>query len=172
MRWMDFDAVLMSAGGEQRTDGNATAFNLEAGYTGWSLGGFTMTPQVQYTRARIDDIAPVSGSLVEFTADGGISERVRLGLGFSRSFASAGGALWTPYGTVSAVSEMDGESGYTVDGNTLFSGTTSTDGTHALLEAGLGVQFHGFSVTGGVNWADGGALDSATGGQLVLRYTW
>jgi hypothetical protein len=172
MRWMDFDAVLLSAGGEQRSNGNATAFNLEAGYTAWTLGDFALTPQVQYTRAKVDDIAPVSGSLVDFTSDGGVSERVRLGLGLSRTFATDGGASWTPYGAVSAVRQMDGEAGFMVDGNSLFSGTTSTDGTSALVEAGVGVQFGGMSITGGLNWTDGGAIDSATGGQLVLRYTW
>jgi outer membrane autotransporter protein len=172
MRWMDFDAVLMSAGGEQRTDGNATAFNIEAGYTGWNMGMFKVTPQVQYTRAKIDDIAPVSGSQVDLTADGGVSERVRVGLGLERTFGTAGGVSWTPYGAVSAVSEMDGDSSFSVDGNPLFSGTTSTDGTSALVEAGVGVQFGGLSVTGGLNWTDGGAIDSSTGGQLVLRYTW
>lgn len=172
MRWLDFDAVLMSTAGEQRSNGNGTAFNLEAGYTGWSLGAFTLTPQAQYTRAKIDDIAPVRGSLVDFAADGGVSERIRLGLGFSRSFASARGILWTPYGAVSAVDELDGESRYIVDGNALFSGASSTDGTHALVEAGVGMQWRGLSLTAGVHWADGGAIDGATGGQLVVRYTW
>ena len=73
---------------------------------------------------------------------------------------------------MSAVRQMDGEAGFMVDGNSLFSGTTSTDGTSALVEAGVGVQFGGMSITGGLNWTDGGAIDSATGGQLVLRYTW
>lgn len=172
VRWMDFEAVLASAGGEQHTSGNGRAVNLEAGYTGWHLGAFDLVPQVQYTRTKLDDIAPVSGSLVDFTADGGISERVRVGLGFSRAFASAGGVRWTPYGAISAVNELDGESAYMVDGNTLFTGTNSTDGTHALLEAGVGMQFGGVSVTGGLHWADGGAIDSSTGGQLVVRYTW
>ncbi len=172
MRWMDFEAVLASAGGEQHTSGNGTAFNLEAGYTGWQLGTFDLVPQVQYTRTKLDDIAPVAGSLVDFTADGGISERVRVGLGFSRAFASASGVKWTPYGAISAVNELDGESAYMVDGNPLFSGTGSTDGTHALLEAGVGAQFGGVTVTGGLHWADGGAIDSSMGGQLVMRYTW
>jgi hypothetical protein len=28
------------------------------------------------------------------------------------------------------------------------------------------------TVTGGLNWSDGGALDSFFGGQLILRTTW
>ena len=172
MRWMDFEAELFSAAGGQRTSGNATAFNVEAGYSGWSLGAFSLTPQVQYTRAKIDDIAPIQGSEVAFAADGGISERLRVGLGLSRSFTTGNGAIWTPYGAVSMVREEDGESRYMVDGNALFSGATSIDGTSALVEAGVGAQFGGFTFTGGLNWADGGALDSNTGGQLVVRYSW
>ena len=172
MRWMDFEAVLASAGGEQHTSGNGTAFNVEAGYTGWQLGAFDLVPQVQYTRTKLDDIAPVAGTLVDLTADGGTSGRVRVGLGFSRAFASANGVRWMPYGAISAVNELDGESAYVVDGNTLFSGTSSTDGTHALVEAGVGAQFGGVTVTGGLHWADGGAIDGSVGGQLVVRYTW
>jgi hypothetical protein len=68
------------------------------------------------------------------------------------------------------VHEFDGESTYTI-GNT-FVGSTSTDGTSAMVELGLGAQNGGFSVTGGANWTDGGALQSFVGGQVVLRYTW
>src|SRR5690606_29632932 len=60
-RWMDFDATLASAVGRQTTSGNATAFNVEAGWTAASIGGVDVTPQAQYTRSSIDNIDAVQG---------------------------------------------------------------------------------------------------------------
>jgi outer membrane autotransporter protein len=169
-RWMDFDARLDSATGELETSGNATATNIEAGLTGWSAGGIDIVPQVQYTRAKIDNVGPLDGSLVRMDIDGGASERGRVGVALSRSFAGANGLQWTPYGALSAVREFDGETGFTVAD--AFSGTTSTEGTGTLAELGIGVRKGGLSATAGFNWADGGASDNMRGGQLVVRYTW
>lgn len=169
-RWMDFDARLVSVGGEQATSGNAEAFNVEAGFTGWSVGGVDVVPQAQYTRAKIDNVEVVEGSLTGFAIEGGVSERGRLGVAVNRSFASAGGMTWTPYGALSAVREFDGASRFTVADT--FHGGTDTEGTSTLVELGIGAQKGGFSGTAGVNWTDGGALDGFVGGQLVLRYTW
>jgi hypothetical protein len=169
-RWMDFDARLLSAAGEQDTSGNATAFNLEAGYMAWTVGGVNVVPQAQYTRSKIDDIGVVQGSLTGLAADGGVSERGRIGVAFNRSFAASGGVTWTPYGAVSALREFDGASRYTVADT--FTGGTDTEGTSSLVELGIGAQKGGLSGSAGVNWTDGGALDSFVGGQLVLRYTW
>jgi outer membrane autotransporter protein len=169
-RWMDFDARLDSATGELETSGNATATNIEAGLTGWSAGGIDIVPQVQYTRAKIDNVGPLDGSLTRMDIDGGTSERGRVGVALSRGFAGANGLQWTPYGALSAVRQFDGETGFTVAD--AFSGATSTEGTGTLAELGIGVSKGHLSATAGVNWADGGASDNMRGGQLVVRYTW
>ncbi|WP_159016270.1 hypothetical protein [Cognatiluteimonas profundi] len=168
-RWMDFDARLTSSGGVQKSSGNASAFNVEAGFNAWSVAGFNIVPQAQYTRTDITNIGTVHGSLIDFAANGGQSTRGRLGVGIDKTFEN-GGFTWTPYGAVSAVKEFDGKSTYTID--SVFHGQTRTDGTGAMLELGLGTRKGGFSATGGVNWTDGGAQQSFTGGQLVLRYNW
>jgi outer membrane autotransporter protein len=87
-----------------------------------------------------------------------------------RKSFDTGVRVWTPYATVSAVREFDGENAYSIDGN--FFGSTSTEGTSALVEAGLNVQSGNLSVFGGLNWQDGGALDSVVGGQVGVRYSW
>lgn len=171
-RWMDFDSRMRSSTDEYRASGNARAINLEAGYTGWELGGFSLVPQVQYTRASIDNIDSISGTLTEVALDGGDSERLRLGLGFERSFATAGGYRITPYGSINAVNEMDGTSRFIVNGNAALSGEVEADGTFGMVELGVGVQKNGWSASAGMNWADGGSVDSDFGGQVVVRYTW
>ncbi len=168
-RWLDFDVDLTSAAGQQSTHAKGNAFNVEAGYTAWTLGGIDIAPQLQYTRSAVGNIDTLRGDRAEFVADGGNSSRGRLGVSFSKTIDGAGW-IWTPYGSVNAVREFDGETTYTVADN--FFGSTSTQGTSAMVELGLGAQKHGVSVTGGANWTDGGALQSFVGGQLVLRYTW
>ncbi len=169
-RWMDFDARLDSAGGERETSGNASATSIEAGYTGWSAYGIDIVPQLQYTRSKIDNVGPVEGTLTQMDIDGGVSERGRVGVALSRTFAGTHGFEWTPYGALSAVREFDGETGFTV--SDAFTGTTSAEGTSTLAELGVGVRRGGWSATAGVNWADGGAIRNVRGGQLVVRYTW
>jgi hypothetical protein len=168
-RWMDFDAELSSVGGAQSTSGNATAFNLEAGYTGWQVAGIDIVPQAQYTKTEITNIEALHGDTLEFAPEGGDSSRGRLGLGLGKAI-TRGSVVWTPYGSVNAVREFDGENRYTVAGD--YHGLTRTDGTSAMVELGLGVQNNGFSVTGGLNWTDGGAQHDFFGGQLVARYSW
>jgi hypothetical protein len=169
-RWMDFDTRLDSASGEMETSGNATATNIEAGLSGWSAYGVDIVPQVQYTRTKIDNVGPLAGSLTQMDVEGGASERGRVGVAVSRSFAGSNGFSWTPYGALSAVREFDGETGFTVAD--AFSGSTSSEGTSTLAELGIGLHAGGFSATAGLNWADGGAVDNARGGQVVVRYTW
>ena len=82
----------------------------------------------------------------------------------TQTFEGAG-FTWTPYGSLNAVREFDGEYNYSINGGLL--GTTSTEGTSAMVELGLGARKGNLSVTGGVNWIDGGALESVSGGQLV-----
>ena len=168
-RWMDFDAEMNSWAGQHRTSGNATAFNVEAGVNAFTLAGVDVVPQVQYTRTRITNIEPMADQFATFEWADGVSERARVGVGLSRTFTS-GDIRWTPYGSLNAVRELDGENRYRIAG--LYDGATNTEGTSAMVEAGLGMQTNGFSVTGGLNWTDGGAMDSFLGGQVVLRYTW
>ena len=97
------------------------------------------------------------------------SSRARVGLAVDKSFA-AGGWTLTPYGSLNAIREFDGKYGYNVDN--VFFGSTSTEGTSALVELGMGARKDKLSVTGGVNWSDGGALNSVFGGQVVVRYNW
>jgi hypothetical protein len=167
-RWMDFDARLMSAGGAQKARGDANAFNIEAGFNAWNVDGFNIVPQLQYTNTDVN-VATLHGSAIEFVEAGGSSSRGRLGVGVDKTIESRG-FVWTPYGSISAVKEFNGTSGYAV-ADTLH-GETRADGTGAMLELGLGARKDGFSATGGVNWTDGGAQQSFLGGQLVLRYSW
>jgi outer membrane autotransporter protein len=168
-RWMDFDAHLDSVAGQTRTSGKINAANLELGYA-WTLDeGFTIEPQVQYTRTKVDHIDTLNGALTGFTPDGGTSSRLRAGLLASKAFTS-GRAVWTPYVSVSAVREFDGKNAYSINGD--FFGQTSTKGTSVLVEGGLAVQTGKLTIFGGLNWQDGGPLKSFTGGQLGVRYTW
>lgn len=134
-----------------------------------SFAGIDVVPQLQYTRSRVEGIDDIAGATSTFAADGGVSERLRAGVGLSRTFAG-GAVTWTPFGSLNAVHEFDGEDRYTIDG--LHDGATRTDGTSALVEVGLGAQLHGWSLTAGASWADGGAVDGQTGGRVTLRYTW
>src|SRR5690606_13469978 len=90
-RWMDFDARLMSVGGEQRTSGNATAFNVEGGYRRWPFAGASVVPQVQFARSAVDNIGAVRGSQVLMDIPSGVSERMRVGLSLYRRFDGANG---------------------------------------------------------------------------------
>ena len=169
MRWLDIDARLRYPAGELKADASAKAFNVEAGFTGWSLSGINLVPQVQYTRTDVDDFSPLVAAQATFVHHGGTSSRGRLGIGFDKSFDATDWVL-TPYGSLNAIREFDGEFDYTVNGGV--QGNTSTEGTSAMVELGLGARMSKLSITGGVNWTDGGALEGITGGQLVMRYDW
>lgn len=169
-RWMGFDADVYSPAGEQSTSGDAAAWNVEAGYTAWTLpGGVDVTPQLQYTRSEVTNVDALYGDSAAFVGKGGVSKRGRAGVAFSREFESAG-LRWTPYGSVNAVREFDGKTAYAV--NDAYFGAVESEGTSTLVELGLGLQKDSLSVTGGAHWNDGGSLQNFVGGQLVLRYTW
>jgi outer membrane autotransporter protein len=87
-----------------------------------------------------------------------------------RKSFEAGGRVWTPYGAICAVREFAGENADSIKGK--FFGTTSCQGTCALVEGGLTFETGNLSVFGGVSWQDGGALDSVVGGQVGVRYSW
>jgi hypothetical protein len=168
-RWIGIDARLESTAGLQRTEANASAFSVEAGYTAWTVGSLHVVPQVQYTHSRVGDIEDLQGGASTFADDGGLSSRVRLGVAFDRTFEAAGYA-WTPFGTLNAVHELDGDYDHAI--NDGLHGTTSIDGTSMQVELGLEARKGRFSVTGSVNRTDGGALDGITGGQMTVRYRW
>ncbi|MGN6113604.1 MAG: autotransporter outer membrane beta-barrel domain-containing protein [Luteimonas sp.] len=167
-RRIDVDALLRADGGEIRGKTTGNAFNVELGVAAWTLAGLQASPQLQYTRTRIDGFALEDGGSI-FAARGATSSRARLGVAFERSFASGGFTL-VPYGSINAVHEFDGGYDYAVNGG--LSGSTRTDGTSAMLELGLGARKGGLSFSGGVNWTDGGAQQRVFGGQLSVRYGW
>lgn len=167
-RWMAVDVVSTSAAGQNQTRAHTGAWNLEAGYQ-WTLGGLSVVPQLQYTRTEVEDVRAIHGERVDFEGHGGVSERGRIGVEISKTFQS-GNVRWTPYGSINAVREFDGEMGYTVADD--FTGSTSTKGTSSMAELGLGVQVGGWGFTLGANWTDGGAFKSAVGGQAIVRFAW
>lgn len=169
-RWTGVDARLRSAMGTHTTKASAQSFNVEGGFTAWtSAGGLNVVPQLQYTRTRISDIRTLHASQAEFVNEGGMSSRGRLGVALDRSF-QGGSFTLTPYGSFNVVREFDGDFDHAVNGG--IQGTTSTDGTSAMVELGLGARKGGLSISGGANWMDGGAVDSVTGAQLTVRYSW
>ena len=170
-RWMNFDVDLKSVAGKMSTSGDAEAFNVEAGYA-WTLeGGLKIEPQLQYTKTSVNNIDTlVTTTGMTFAHDGGDSSRGRLGVSIRKAFGEADtGWLWTPYATLSAEREFDGESVYLI--NDTFVGATNVEGTSALLELGFTARHQNWSIYGGLNWEDGGAVDSFFGGQLGVRYT-
>jgi outer membrane autotransporter protein len=170
-RWTSFDADLDSVMGRARASGDGETFNLEVGHA-WTLAnGIQVEPQLQYTRTRIDDLSVLaSGSGQEFRAGDLTSSRGRLGLSLRKAFGDVEtGWAWTPYATLSAVREFDGRSDYSVN-QTLF-GSTSVEGTSTLLELGFNAGHANWAVFGGVDWQDGGAVDSFFGGHLGVRYS-
>lgn len=166
-RWMGVDVMSASSAGSLKTRAHAGAWNLEAGYQ-WNLGGLSITPQLQYTRTDVDVRAmEVGGS--SFQAKGGSSSRARLGVEVEKTF-DTGGIRWTPYGSINAIREFDGDFAFTVDD--AFAGATGTRGTSAMAELGLGMQARGWGLTVGAHWTDGGATKGSVGGQALLRFAW
>ena len=169
-RWMDFDATMHSTLGARDVDGSAEAFNIEMGYAFTMSNGLKVEPQFQYTRVNVDEIDSVAAPGAVMSLHGGDSSRARLGVALRKTFgASDAGTVWTPYATLSAVREFDGENHYDINGD--FFGSTNTEGTSALLELGFNAQTGNLAVFGGLNFQDGGAINSAFGGQLGIRYT-
>jgi outer membrane autotransporter protein len=169
-RWMHFHDRMNSIVGQTELRGDARAFNIEGGYAFALASGLKIEPQLQYTNTKISKVDDVFGPLATFHEHGGTSSRGRLGVAFRQSFGDANtGTMWTPYATISAVREFNGKNSYDINGD--FFGHTDTSGTSALLELGLTAQTGNLSVYGGVNWEDGGALNSVFGGQLGVRYT-
>jgi outer membrane autotransporter protein len=168
-RWNSVDAKLSAGAQGYTADASASTFNVETGFTAWKLGRIGIGPQLQYTRTRVDDIDPLREGAATFDEKGGTASRGRLGVALDGHFRGLG-FDWTPYGSVNVVREFSSRYGYAVNDGIL--GAVDTRGTSALIEAGLGARKGGFSATAGVQWSDGGALRSVTGGQLTLHYDW
>jgi outer membrane autotransporter protein len=173
-RWNDIENRLDSAvGNGLRIDAEAEALNFEAGYTFTFASGLKFEPQIQYTHVdwTVDDSNDtLNGDISNFTLHDGESARVRVGVSVRQSFGDAEtGWEWTPYGTLSAVRELDGDARFVINNN--FSGWTSHDGTSAMLELGFNARHENLAIYGGLTWQDGGAIDSMFGGHLGIRYT-
>ena len=169
-RSMRFAARLNSPAGESRASGKADAFNIELGRSWAFADGFKLVPQIQYTRTTVNHVDTLTGALAGFTAQGGASSRGRAGITLSKDIVASNSAVWTPYASVSAVHDFGGRNTFAIDNN--FSGETDTRGTNALVEGGVSVRTGKLEVFGGVNWQDGGALQSFTGGEIGLHYNW
>ncbi|MEO6927075.1 MAG: autotransporter outer membrane beta-barrel domain-containing protein, partial [Rhodanobacter sp.] len=168
-RWNNVQVRMRSAEAATTTHASAATFNVEAGVTAWTMAGINVVPQVQYTHTRIDDISQLNVQQSTFADRGGVSSRGRVGVALEKTI-QGGNFIWTPYGSVNAVREFNGKYDYAVNGGLL--GSTSLEGTSAMVELGLGARRGGLSVTGGVNWTDGGSAQNIMGGQLVVRYNW
>lgn len=168
-RWTGIDARLRTAAGVVNTDVSADTFNLELGLAAWTVGGTNIVPQLQYTHSRIGDITPLRVGGSEFSDEGGVSSRGRIGIGFDRSFG-AGGFVLTPYASVNVVREFDGEFSNAVNGS--LAGVTTAAGTSGMVEFGLGANRGPLEITGSASWTDGGAQDGVAGAQVSLRYRW
>jgi outer membrane autotransporter protein len=170
-RWTRLDVGLRSESGAMENEADAETLNLEAGYA-WTLpGGLKVEPQLQYTRTNVDGLdAWVTSNGMSFRNESGDFSRGRLGVSLRKGFGEADkGWAWTPYGSVSAVRDFDGTNRYTI--NDAFTGETTVAGTSALLEAGFTATHHDWSIHGGINWQEGGAVDGFLGGQLGVRYS-
>jgi hypothetical protein len=107
---------------------------------------------------------------MSFASDGGESSRGRLGVAIRKSFGDADtGWLWTPYVTCRRCASSTASTLYAI--NDLFLGEIDDRRHQHAAGAGLHGAPPGWSIYGGLNWADGGSLDSFFGGQLGVRYT-
>ena len=167
-RWMAMDVRSISAAGTLQSRVHTKAYSLEAGYE-WNVGGFNIVPQLQYTVTDVEDVRTFFGDRANFVSHGGNFDRGRLGVEFNKTFL-AGEVRITPYGSINAVREFDGESTYTVADN--FFGSTSVEGTSTMAELGIGVQSGGWGFNLGANWTDGGVYDGIVGGQASIRFAW
>lgn len=173
--YVDFSARQMAAdihtttsAGTMVSRAHVNAMSLEAGYE-WTVGGFTLVPQAQYTRTKVEDVRTFVGDLADLAVHGGTYERGRLGVELNKTYLS-GEVRWTPYASINAVHDFSGTSHYTVA--SVFDGSTRMKGTSAMAELGVGVQKGGLGFTLSANWSDGGAIKNFFGAQANVRYSW
>ena len=168
-RSMDVDGT--GQGGQTQFDyeGKANGYSLEVGYGYKTASGMIVEPQFQYSSVKVD-IDTINYNMSDYELTDGDSSQLRVGVALRKSFKTAKGNYWTPYGALSYVNEMDGANSYQIGG--LLEGDVDTSGGSTLLEAGVTGHIGKFGVSGGVNWQDGGASDGVVSGQLSLRYNW
>ncbi|TWI01692.1 hypothetical protein IP90_02251 [Luteimonas cucumeris] len=168
-RSMQFETNIDSIGGRQRSDGNATTTNLEAGYTWGLANGLNIEPQLRYTDTSIDGMS-ITGDQATFESQDAKWRRAHAGVSLSKTFGSASAWRWTPYSEFGVVRTFEGIANYAINDD--FFGNVMTEGTSALVKFGLGAQKGRLSWNGGLNWMDGAGFDDAVGGQVSLQYAW
>jgi outer membrane autotransporter protein len=168
-RAMNFDGYGNGSGDDFSFDGKAKGYSVELGYGYKTASGLVVEPQFQYSMVDVD-VNTITYTNYDFEVTDGDSTQMRLGVALRKSFKTANGNDWTPYGALSYIEESDGANSYQIGG--LLAGDVSTEGGSTLLEVGATGRFGGFGISGGLNWRDGGAFDSVVGGQVSLRYDW
>src|SRR5690606_9209591 len=111
-RWMAVDVRSTSSAGTMSTRAHTAATSIEAGYQ-WAFGnGLVLVPQAQYTRTKVDGIRLIEGAQTSFDAHGGTFSRGRLGVELNKQFETTSGIRYTPYASINAIREFDGETTY------------------------------------------------------------
>jgi outer membrane autotransporter protein len=126
-------------------------------------------PQFQYSMVDVD-LDSITYTNYDFVSADGDSTQMRLGVALRKSFKTAKGNYWTPYGALSYLDESDGSNTYQIGG--LLEGDVDTSGGSTLFEVGASGRIGGVGISAGLNWRDGGAYDSVVGGQASIRYDW
>jgi outer membrane autotransporter protein len=168
-RAMDFDGYGLGGQSDFGFEGSADGYSLEMGYGYKMSSGLIVEPQFQYSSVDVD-LNTIGYNMSEFDLTDGDSSLWRIGAALRKSYKTAGGNYWTPYGALSWLNETDGSNSYEIGG--LLSGDVDTGGGSALFEAGVTGFIGGFGLSAGMNWRDGSAYDSVFGGQLSVRYDW
>ena len=168
-RSLDFDGYGNGGGNDFDFEGKADGYSLELGYGYKTASGLVVEPQFQYSMVDVD-LDNISYTNYDFVSTDGDSTQMRLGVALRKSFKTAKGNYWTPYGALSYLDESDGSNSYQIGG--LLEGDVDTSGGSTLLEAGVSGRIGGVGISAGLNWRDGGAYDSVVGGQASIRYDW
>ena len=168
-RGMSFDGNSQGAQTPFGFSGDANGFSLELGYGYKTSNGVIIEPQFQYSAVSVDMDA-IDYNSSDFVLKDGDSSLLRLGAAIRKSYKTAGGNFWTPYGAISYLDELDGSNGYEIGG--LLNGDVDTSGGSVLLETGVSGIVNKFGYSLGLNWRDGGAYESVFGGQVSVRYDW
>jgi outer membrane autotransporter protein len=168
-RAMDFDGYGQGGQTEFGFEGSADGYSLEMGYGYKTSSGLIVEPQFQYSSVDVD-LDTIGYNMSDFNLTDGDSSLLRIGAALRKSYKTAGGNYWTPYGALSWLNETDGSNSYEIGG--LLTGDVDTGGGSALFEAGVTGFIGSFGISAGMNWRDGSAYDSVLGGQLSVRYDW
>jgi outer membrane autotransporter protein len=167
-RKMDFSAEVKADGFKDKPDASADGYSLEAGYA-WKLqSGLVLKPEFQYSAMNVSKFDVTDNSYGTFDLKDGDSTRLRAGLTVQKTLGDKG-KTWTPYGGAYFVDEMDGKGTFSI--NSDFQGDVDIGGNSVLIEGGVTGQIGNWVLSGGLHWQDGGAISSALGGQLSVRYS-